>query len=154
MADEVTSGSRIWAELRPFFGWIGGAIVAVLSGFGGMLISKRRDDKRAAAETKKDEAEAATIETNRDITVGGAWKQFALDQVELLESRVQAQAKEIADLQTQLAAAQELGGRLNETLTQLTVALAANLVLTERNHRLEQEIASLRKALGDVPAAT
>ena len=154
MADEATGAARVWAELRPFFGWIGAILMAAAGAVAGSLVTKKRDDRRAAAETKKDEAEAATIETNRDITVGGAWKQYALDQVEILEGRVQAQAQEIATLQTQLSAAQELGGKLNETLTQLTVALSANLVLTERNHRLEAEIASLRKALGDVPAAS
>lgn len=152
--DELGFGSKAWGHLQPFFGWFGAALLAIGSAIGGMLVSKRRDDRKAEAETMRETAEAAAIESNRDITVGGAWKQYALDQVEILQGRVEAQAEEITTLQAQLAAAHELGAKLNETLGQLTAALAANLVLTERNHRLEQEITNLRKALGDVPAAT
>lgn len=159
MADESSNlASRLWAELSPFFGWLGAAILAIGSGIAGSILSKRREDRRSDAESKLDEAAAAKVDAERDITVGGAWKQYALDQVEILQGRVEAQSSDIAEQQRQLSAAQiltaDLGSKLTEALTQLQSALAANLALTQRNHRLEQEVANLRKALGDVPAAT
>lgn len=148
MPDEPTMSfaARAWAELKAFFPWVG---TLAAGGLVSELLRKRREDRRAVADTKQVEAATdVTLSTEaRELSAG--WKEFAENQVRLLTDRVAAQARDLAAQATMIT---DLTSQLTESLTRLGEALTANQQLAERNQRLEAELENLRKLLTPPPA--